>query len=65
MITKLKSRIRTIVVPYLVWNSLGAMLNTFKGDKVLSKGMGYFILNNYILNLVGTAQTLLCGICSV
>ena len=53
IMTKLKSRVRTIVVPYLIWNSFGVLLNIIKGENVLSNGIGSFILNNYIFEFGG------------
>jgi len=48
LIGKWKSRIFSLLIPYLIWNTLSVILQMIKGEKYFSDGFFPFIRNNYI-----------------
>lgn len=54
---KYVSRIRTLVIPYILWNSGGVLLKIIKNENIFSNGIWGFIRENYVFyNNTGCAN---------
>lgn len=60
--SKFLSRCRTLLIPYIIWNTLSVLLQVVKGGNVLKDGALSFIKDNYVFAFGGGAPMAHYGI---